>query len=260
MGLTADPVPLRRLEGRAVLVTGAAMGIGAAVCQRLLDEGARVAALDRDQSALEEMANHVRGNDDSIVLLNADVTSEPDVAAAVGAATGRFGDLRGVVHCAAIMPPEDQVPIHRADLDAFMRVINVNLAGTFLVVKHAISSLARQGGSLVAFSSIAALRNGGGIGYAASKGGVISLTRTVAANWGRKGVRANAVCPGGVETPMTEEMFARPEVLEVLTRSSALGRVAQPEELAATVAFLVSDDSSYLTGATLVVDGGGSVV
>lgn len=260
MELTADAVPLRRLEGRAVLVTGAAMGIGAAVCRRLLEEGARVAALDRDQSALEEMANHVRSNDDSIVLLNADVTSEPDVAAAVGTATGRFGDLRGVVHCAAIMPSEDQVPIHRADLDAFMRVINVNLAGTFLVVKHAISSLARQGGSLVTFSSIAALRNGGGIGYAASKGGVISLTRTVAANWGRKGVRANAVCPGGVETPMTEEMFARPEVLEVLNRSSSLGRIAQPEELAATVAFLISDDSSYLTGATLVVDGGGSVV
>lgn len=260
MGLTADAVPLRRLEGRAVLVTGAAMGIGAAVCRRLLDEGARVAALDRDQSALEEMANDVGGKDDSIVLLNADVTSEPDVAAAVGAATGKFGDLRGVVHCAAIMPSEDQVPIHRADLDAFMRVISVNLAGTFLVVKHTISSLARQGGSLVTFSSIAALRNGGGIGYAASKGGVISLTRTVAANWGRKGVRANALCPGGVETPMTEKMFARPEVLEMLTRTSPLGRVAQPEELAATVAFLISDDSSYLTGATLVVDGGGSVV
>lgn len=256
----ADAVPLRRLEGRAVLVTGAARGIGAAVCRRLLDEGARVAALDRDQPALEEMANHVGGSEDSIALLTADATSEPDVAAAVGAAVGRFGDLRGVVHCAAVMPSEDLVPIHRADLDTFNRVISVNLAGTFLVVKHTITSLARQGGSLVTFSSIAALRNGGGIGYAASKGGVISLTRSVAANWGRKGVRANAVCPGGVETPMTEEMFARPEVMEMLTRTSPLGRIAQPEELAATVAFLVSDDSSYLTGATLIVDGGGSVV
>jgi NAD(P)-dependent dehydrogenase (short-subunit alcohol dehydrogenase family) len=260
MGSETNAVGLRRLDGRAVLVTGAASGIGAAVCRRLLDEGALVAALDRDRPALDAMADDAGQTDDSLALLEADATSEPDVVAAVEASIARFGDLRGVVHCAAIMPPEDLVPIHRADLDTFNRVISVNLTGTFLVVKHTIASLARQGGSLVTFSSIAALRNGGGIGYAASKGGVLSLTRTVAATWGRKGVRANAVCPGGVETPMTEEMFSRPGVLEVLTQGAPLGRVAQPEEIAATVAFLVSDDSSYLTGATLVVDGGGSVV
>jgi NAD(P)-dependent dehydrogenase (short-subunit alcohol dehydrogenase family) len=257
---TANAVPLRRLEGRPVLVTGAGSGIGAAVCQRLLGEGAPVAAIDRDPDGLKAMAESMGGTDDSLALLEADVTCEPEVAAAVEATTARFGDLRGVVHCAAIMPSEDLVPIHRADLDTFKHVIDVNLTGTFLVVKHTIKSLARQGGSLVTFSSIAALRNGGGVGYAASKGGVISLTRTVAANWGRNGVRANAICPGGVETPMTAEMFARSEVLEMVTRTAPLGRVAQPQELAATVAFLVSDDSSYLTGATLVVDGGGSVV
>lgn len=260
MSPETNDVCSNRLNGRAVLVTGAASGIGAAVCHRLLAEGALVAALDRDRPALEAMADRAGGGEDSLELLDADVSSEPEVGAAVETAVGRFGDLRGVVHCAAIMPSEDLVPIHRADLDTFNRVINVNLTGTFLVAKYTIKSLARQGGSLVTFSSIAALRNGGGTGYAASKGAVISLTRTIAANWGRRGVRANVLCPGGVETPMTKEMFARPEVLEMVTRTAPLGRVAQPQELAATVAFLVSDDSSYLTGATLVVDGGGSVV
>jgi len=248
-----------RLQGRAVLVTGAASGIGAATCARLLAEGARVAALDLDPAGLEAMASRADAGESSLMPVVADVTSEDAVAAAVQEVVDAYGDLRGVVHCAAIFPTDDQVPINRADLATFNRVLQVNLTGTFLVVKHTISSLARQGGSLVTFSSIAALRQGGGAGYAASKGGVLSLTRAVAAAWGRKGVRANAICPGGVETPMTSEIFAVPGVTEMMTTSTPLGRFAQPEELAATVAFLVSDDSSYMTGATVVVDGGGAV-
>lgn len=260
MARDSDSVCPTRLNGRVVLVTGAASGIGAAVTHRLLAEGACVAAVDCNTSGLEAMAADASERSESLVLLAADAASEQEVQSAVASALAKFGDLHGVVHCAAIMPSDDLVPIHRASLDTFDKVIGVNLTGTFLIVKHTIESLARTGGSLVTFSSIAALRNGGGVGYAASKGGVISLTRTVAANWGRKGVRANVICPGGVETPMTEDMFSRPEVRQMLTQTAPLGRVAQPAELAATVAFLISDDSSYLTGATLVVDGGGSVV
>lgn len=248
-----------RLQGRPVLVTGAASGIGAATCARLLAEGARVAAVDLDPAGLEAMTSRADAADSSLMPVVADVTSEDAVAAAVQEVVDAYGDLRGVVHCAAIFPTDDQVPINRADLATFNHVVQVNLTGTFLVVKHTISSLARQGGSLVTFSSIAALRQGGGAAYAASKGGVLSLTRAVAAGWGRKGVRANAICPGGVETPMTSEIFAIPGVTETMTASTPLGRFAQPEELAATVAFLVSDDSSYMTGTTVVVDGGGAV-
>lgn len=249
----------RRLQGRPVLVTGAASGIGAATCARLLAEGARVAAVDLDPAGLEAMTSRADAADSSLMPVVADVTSEDAVAAAVQEVLDAYGDLRGVVHCAAIFPTDDQVPINRADLATFNHVLQVNLTGTFLVVKHTISSLARRGGSLVTFSSIAALRQGGGAAYAASKGGVLSLTRAVAAGWGRKGVRANAICPGGVETPMTSEIFAIPGVTEMMTASTPLGRFAQPEELAATVAFLVSDDSSYMSGATVVVDGGGAV-
>jgi NAD(P)-dependent dehydrogenase (short-subunit alcohol dehydrogenase family) len=248
-----------RLEGRPVLVTGAASGIGAATCLRLLAEGARVAALDIDAAGLEVLVERAGADSSSLMPTVVDITSENAVVAAVDGVVAAYGDLRGVVHCAAILVSEDQVPINRADLHTFTKVLRVNLIGTFLVVKHTVSSLARQGGSLVTFSSIAALRQGGGVGYAASKGGVLSLTRSVAAGWGHKGVRANAICPGGVETPMTSDIFAVPGVTEMMTTSTPLRRFAQPDELAATVAFLVSDDSSYMTGATVVVDGGGAV-
>ncbi len=248
-----------RLDGRPVLVTGAASGIGRATCRRLASEGAKVAALDRDGDGLGSLAQELREGGGEVVELAVDVTSEPAVVDATSTVIGRFGDLRGVVTCAGILPDEDQVPIDRAELEVFMRVVLVNLAGTFLVLKHTVRSLAQQGGSIVSFSSIAALRQGGGVGYAASKGGVLSLTRAVAAQWGRRGVRANALCPGGVETPMTDGVFSQPGVLDHLRQTTPLGRVAAPEEIAATVAFLISDDSSYITGETLAIDGGGLI-
>ena len=253
-----DTTPTRLVD-RPVLVTGAASGIGRATCQRLAAEGAKIAALDQDASALGAVAEELRGSGAEVVDLTVDVTSEPEVEEAAERAIARFGDLRGVVACAGILPDEDQVPLDRAQLDVFSRVLSVNLVGTFLVLKHTVASLARQGGSIVTFSSVAALRQGGGVGYAASKGGVLSLTRAVAAQWGRRGVRANALCPGGVETPMTQGIFGQPGVLDYLRQSTPLARVAAPEEIAATVAFLLSDDSSYITGETLVVDGGGLI-
>lgn len=245
-----------RLAGRAVLVTGAASGIGAAVCRRLVDEGASVAAVDRSSDGLDELWSSTS----AVKPFACDVTDEAEVESAVGDAVGELGALHGVAHCAGVFPVEDQVPVHAAELTAFCRTVEVNLTGTFLVLKHALPVLVRTGSSLVTISSVAALRQGGGVGYAASKGGVISLTRAVAAQYGREGVRANTICPGGVDTPMTADLFADEGVRRHVERSTPLGRVASADELAAVVTFLLSDDSSYMSGETLVVDGGGSVV
>lgn len=241
-----------------MLVTGAASGIGRASCMRLAAEGAKVAAVDRDADGLARLVADLEGGTEVIDLV-ADVSAEADVVSAVEIAVDRLGDLRGVVTCAAILPPEDFTPIDRIELDVFLRVVAINLTGTFLTIKHTLPHLAKQGGAIVTFSSIAALKQGGGVGYAASKGGVLSLTRLVAAQWGRKGVRANALCPGGVETAMTEGIFDQPGVLDHLRSTNPSGRVSAPEEIAATVAFLVSDDASYVSGATIVVDGGGMI-
>lgn len=251
--------PERRLEARPILVTGAASGIGRATCHRLAAEGAQIGALDTDAVGLGSLADELRAGGGDVIDLVVDVTSEAAVVESTTAVIDRFGPLRGVVTCAAILPAEDHVPLHQADLDQFLHVLTVNLVGTFLVLKHAITSLAEAGGSIVTFSSIAALREGGGVGYSASKGGVLSLTRLVAAQWGGRGVRANALCPGGVETPMTEAIFSLPGVLERLHRRTPIGRAAAPAEIAASVAFLLSDDSSYVNGTTIPIDGGGMV-
>lgn len=250
---------VRRLAGRPVLVTGAASGIGRSTCLRLAAEGARVAALDLDTDGVANVVLELRREGADAVEVVADVAAEEEVRGAVAVVKERFGGLRGLVTCAGILPDADFAPVDRADVGVFERVVSVNLTGTMLAIKHALPLLAEDGGAVVTFSSIAALRQGGGVGYAASKGGVLALTRLVAAQWGQRGVRANALCPGGVETAMTRDLFAQPGVLEHLLSTNPAGRVGAPDELAATVAFLLSDDASYLSGATIVVDGGGMV-
>jgi NAD(P)-dependent dehydrogenase (short-subunit alcohol dehydrogenase family) len=193
-----------------------------------------------------------------------DVGDEDAVAEAVARAVGAFGRLDGVVTSAGIFAGDDLQPLEDVTLDTFLSVLRVNLAGTFLAIKHALPHLKRddgeQAGSVVTIASTAAIRGHGfGAGYTASKGGVAALTRLVAVQGGPQGVRANCICPGGVDTPMTAGSWRTDEARARMKRAVPLGRVAQGEDIASVAAFLLSDDARYVTGQVFAVDGGATV-
>jgi NAD(P)-dependent dehydrogenase (short-subunit alcohol dehydrogenase family) len=249
-----------RLEGRSMLVTGAASGIGRATSLRVAEEGAAVAAVDLAAKGVEETVRLVDDAGGRAVACATDVSSEGDVVAAVAAAVEAFGALDGVVTCAGIFDPGDLRPAAEVTLEDFLHVVGVNLAGTFLVAKHALPHLTRDGGAIVTIASTAATRGHGfGSGYTASKGGVAALTRLLAVQYGPRGVRANCICPGGVDTPMTAGVFFTPEAVERTKQRTPLQKVAQPGEIAAVAAFLLCDDASHVTGQTLTVDGGTTI-
>lgn len=249
---------MRGLRGRAVLVTGAASGIGEALCGRLAEEGAAVALLDRDRDRLAAVAATLEGRGARVLALDADVGKEDHVRGAVERATAALGGLQGVVTSAGIFRTGDRPLLADVDLATFERTLRVNLVGTFLAVKYALPHLIRAGGgAVVTIASTAGLRGHGmGSGYTASKGGVIALTRLVAEQYGPRGVRANCLCPGATDTPMTGGVYHQPERVEQMRRAIPLGRVALPHEIADVAAFLLSDDAAHVTGQVLAVDGG----
>ncbi len=230
-------------DGRVILVTGGARGIGAAVVARLRSEGCRVASLDLE-------TEDTNGAD---LSLSCDVTRPMQVRDAVDAVVERFGGLDGVVQSAGIT--SDGV-LWKLEPSAWNRVIEVNLGGAFYLLRAAAPYLrARGGGAIVHIASINGLRGKfGQANYAASKGGLIALTKTAARELGAFGIRVNAVAPGFVRTAMTAELPA--EVQERALEESVLDRVSEPEDVAAAVAFLLSDDARQITGVTLRVDAG----
>lgn len=257
---------MQGLEGRPVLVTGAASGIGRAVCERLAAEGAVLALVDRDQAGLAAVAESL-GDGTRHVAIAADVSQEDAVRDAFERAVAAFGGVRGVVTCAGIFDPGDFGPTAEVTLDTFARVLAVNLTGTFLVVKHALPHLVQAAAdgagtaSITTIGSTAALRgHGRGSAYTASKGGVVALTRLLALQYGEKGVRANCICPGFTDTPMTGGSGRDPAMLRLLRRGIPLRRIAQPEEIAAVACFLLSDAASYVNGQIIAADGGATVM
>jgi NAD(P)-dependent dehydrogenase (short-subunit alcohol dehydrogenase family) len=242
---------------RTYVVSGAASGIGKALSLQLLGDGANVIALDRDSGALDQLAKEAPPHDGALDLCALDVSDEAAVAESIETAVTRRGPLAGVATCAGVFVGGDFAPIADVELDHFVSVLTVNLVGTFLVAKHSLRHLARPGGSVVTVASTAALRgHGKGAGYTASKGGVVAFTRLIAVQYGSEGIRANCVCPGGTNTPMTMGTFTTPEGLAAVRRAYPLQRAGEAHEPAAVISFLLSDAASFVTGTTIPVDGG----
>ncbi len=241
-----------------MLVTGGGSGIGRATARAAAAAGAAVVAVDRDAAGAAETETAVAAAGGRCLAVVADVTHEPAVQDAVAAAVAAFGGLDGLVTSAGIFFGPDLAPITDITLDTFQHVVAVNLTGTFLAIKHALPHLSAHGASsIVTIASTAALRGHGfGAGYTASKGGVDALTRLVAVQCGPRGVRANCVCPGGVDTPMTGGVWQSETARARLLDSVPLGRVAEAEDIADVAVFLLSDAARHVTGQTLTVDGG----
>ncbi|MEO7421101.1 MAG: 3-oxoacyl-ACP reductase [Ornithinibacter sp.] len=243
-----------RLEGKVAVVTGGCSGIGLATVRRFAQEGARVVIGDLADAAGEALAEEVGG-----AYVHCDVADKDDVDALFAAVVERFGRLDIAFNNAGISPPED-ASILDTDLEAWRRVQEVNLTSVFLCCKAALTHMVAQGsGSIINTASFVAVMGAATsqISYSASKGGVLSMSRELGVQFARQGIRVNALCPGPVNTPLLQDLFASdPERAERRLVHVPMGRFAEPEEMANAVLFLASDESSFMTASTFLVDGG----
>jgi NAD(P)-dependent dehydrogenase (short-subunit alcohol dehydrogenase family) len=243
-----------------VLITGGGSGIGRATALRVTRDGASAAVVDVNGAHARQTVAAVEAEGGRAAAYECDVSADDQVAATVARAIVELGRITGVVTAAGIFHGPDLQPAHQVAVDDFVRVLQVNLVGTFAVIKHALPSLLDGGGAIVTIASTAAIRGHGyGAGYTASKGGVDALTRLLAVQYSGQGVRANCICPGGVDTPMTAGAFATPEAIERAKARVPVGRYAQAADIADVAAFLLSDDARYVSGQTLPVEGGATI-
>lgn len=248
-----------RLEGRVAIVTGGGHGIGAAYCRAIAGEGAKVAVVDLDGSAAKEVANEIRKDGGDALAIPVDVSSEDATLHMAAAVRDRFGRIDVLVNNAAIFStvPMSRVPIEEVPVDEWDRLMAVNLRGTFLCCRAVLGAMRQQGnGSIINISSGTALSGSPSrIHYVTSKAGILGFTRCLAREVGAAGIRVNTVAPGSTLSepdPSEETISYRKKRIA----ARALPRVQLPEDLVGAVVFLASSESDFITGQTLVVDGG----
>ena len=251
----SDSMPYaHRLVDKVAVVTGGASGIGRAMCERFAAEGAKVAVVDLDQAAGAALAEAIDG-----MFVDVDVTSAAAVEALYETVAQRFGGIDICCNNAGISPPDDD-SILDTGIEAWQRVQEVNLTSVYLCCKFGIPHLlARGGGSVINTASFVAVMGAATsqISYTASKGGVLAMSRELGVQFARQGVRVNALCPGPVNTPLLQELFAKdPERAARRLVHIPMGRFGEAREIAAAAAFLASDDASFMTASTFLVDGG----
>jgi NAD(P)-dependent dehydrogenase (short-subunit alcohol dehydrogenase family) len=251
-----------RLEGKVAVITGAASGQGRAAARLFAKEGARVVVADLNDEGAQEVVRDITDSGGEAATARVDVSREAEVEDMIRQAVEEFGRLDVLFNNAGVgysasdrMKMASVVETPEKDWDA---ILAINLKGVAMGCKHAIPIMEEQGGgAIVNNASINALVGlPGADAYTAAKGGIVSLTRVLAVDWGPKNIRINCICPGGVETPMIAPVLSDEQVLSLMRESTPLGRLARPEEIAQVALFLASDEASYLNGAILPVDGG----
>ena len=245
-----------RMENKVVIVTGGGSGIGRATCYRLRQEGAKVVVADRNQAGAEETRELMEGNDQNSAVTRVDISRSSQVEQMVEDTVSKFGRLDGLVNGAAILirtPP--LVDVEDVDWDLTM---DTNLKGTFYCCKYAIPAMLEHGGgSIVNISSMSGVRGVAySVPYAVSKAGVIHLTKVAAAQYTHQGVRVNCIAPGGIDTPQMRGSTASAETFQERNVEHPMGRVGRPDEVANLITWLTSEEASYVSGSTYIIDGG----
>jgi NAD(P)-dependent dehydrogenase (short-subunit alcohol dehydrogenase family) len=246
------------LDGKVCLITGSGSGLGRAAAVLFAREGGKIVVNDLNEDAGAETVSLVEQAGGEAAFVAADVADDDSVRPLFDEAAGRFGRLDVSYHNAGIMHPDDLGP-EDTSLDVWEKTIDINLKGVFLCCRHAIPKLRESGGgSIINVASFVALMGAANpqIAYTASKGGVLAMTREIAVQYARDGIRANALCPGPVRTPLLEPIIQDDERRENRLNHIPLNRFAEADDIAKAALFLASDLSSFVTGAPLVVDGG----